>query len=149
MYRVKRGRIPAESGSAWIGELYRLAREETLSSDGAQRFTCPGSSSKAPSSEDGLRAWFSSRDSDDTGYAARDMEHHSFRRLRSSEALVACDNEHGMNHPDVTNVLFGDGSVHAISLAELKEEGIAPVSSTTLEVGPDSPVESLRVLVKD
>ena len=62
------------------------------------------------------------------------------------EPLAACDNDGGMNHMDLTNVLHADGSIRSFSLKELKAEGVVAPDEVLLKVGPDSPVEDLRKL---
>ena len=66
-----------------------------------------------------------------------------------NQALIACDNAIGMNHDGVMNVLYTDGTIKTLELARLIESGIVPVGSTSIPIGPDSPIEDLRHLSAD
>ena len=83
-------------------------------------------------------------------YAGRDTMSFPLRGLKSGkDALVADDNDGGMNHRTATNVLFADGSVKGIQLFEMREKGLLEKEDEILFVGPESPLESLQKLTID
>jgi len=87
-----------------------------------------------------------------SSYAGRDTRRHPLRQAVGSapetEAVVADDNDPEANHGTTTNVLWGSGAVFALELIDLQADGTLPNDDTItfIEVGPDSPVESLRKL---
>jgi hypothetical protein len=86
----------------------------------------------------------------DSAYAARDTAAFPLAKFPSGgpeiEPLVACDNARGMNHAGCMNVLYSDGSVRTLSLAEEIDSGRLPEGTTTIPVGRNSPIPDLRKL---
>ena len=149
VYRVANRSLPDDAGARFLGRLWHegaIAR----SADGARRLTCPGPGADRPETSWEL-VWsdLDAVDGSTTAYAARDQVAFPLASLEGREPLVACDNDGGMNHPDVTNVLYADGSVEPLSLAALKHEGLVAEDVGVLVVGPDSPLEVLRKLSLD
>jgi len=84
-------------------------------------------------------------------YAGRDNSRY-FRKVfpfRASDVIAADGNLGHQNHPDITHVLYGDGSVRSFSLSELKSIGKVAQDSEYLVVGEDSPIADLRMLKAD
>jgi len=139
----------------FFAEIYAKGAMENTKPN-AERLTCPAIDKS--SLEIGRMDWemwwndLELVDGSFSAYAGRDMRQFPLRRFPDGagrEPLVADDNDGGMNHNIVTNVLYGDGSVQSFALPELKEEGLVPEESLVLEVGPDSPVEDLTKLSLD
>ena len=65
------------------------------------------------------------------------------------EALVADDNDGGMNHRTATVVLFDDGSTRTYELYDLRKQGVLLEDEEVLLIGPDAPIEELRKLSLD
>ena len=151
-YQIKYRRLPNQSGVKFFAELYsKKAMENTKTN--AERLTCPSieKSALAIGTLD-WEEWWSDLELVDgsySAYAGRDMRQFPLRRFpdgAGKEPLIADDNDGGMNHDVVTNVLYGDGSVTTFNLPDLQREGLVLEESTVLEVGPDSPVEDLTKL---
>jgi len=155
MHDDKHGDLPQYSGARFFTSLIsRKVWENTKQN--IDRLTCPG---VKPSALAGLRGrepaeYYSDPemvDGDCTSYAGRDMENFPLRKFPGSgtEALVADDNDGGMNHLTTTLCLFADGSVVAYEIVDLQEDGLLGPDENLLPVGPDSPVEALRKLSLD
>ena len=149
-YNAERGTTPPEPGVAFLAA---LAAGGYLEGSAAERLTCPGSGAHAvPSGTD-----FAAPDAVDersSAFAARDVALHPLAKFpsggREIQALVACDNAHGMNHSGgVMNVLYSDRTVKTLELDQLIESGVLPAGATLIPVGPESPIEELRVLRAD
>lgn len=151
LYEIKYKELPSESGVRFFAQLYaRKAIENTQTN--AERLTCPAVDrgfleiGQLPWQE-----WWTSLDAVDgtwSAYAGRDTLHHPIKRLSGAEPLVADDNDGSLNHATTTNVLYGDGSVKALELELLREQGLlAP--DEELVVGPESQVEELVKLSLD
>src|SRR5262245_54663908 len=137
---------PREWGVRLLGELIASGALEDTPGNRA-RLTCPG-----PNAEH-VRANVDYRDlakltGADSAYAARDTVNFPLTKFPSGgseiEPLVACDNAHGMNHRGCMNVLYSDGSVVTLFLAEEIEAGRLPAGTKTIPVGKDSPIPDLR-----
>ncbi|MCZ6597616.1 MAG: hypothetical protein O7B99_08265 [Planctomycetota bacterium] len=144
-----------ESGAKFLAQLYnRNAMEQTKAN--ALRLTCPSVElgSLTIGRMESWEEWWANPDLVDgsyTAYAARNYRDFPIEKLPApaDEPLIACDNDPCMNHRDVTNVLYGDGRVVALSLTELKATGVVPPDAEMLVVGPGSPLEDLRKLSLD
>jgi prepilin-type processing-associated H-X9-DG protein len=146
------GGPPRAGGAAFLGA---LIAEGTWPADAAHaaKLSCPGVPAERLGGNDIAPAarWRDlSRVTDDwTAYAARDVERAPLASLpgRNTEALVACANHGGPNHPSgVTNVLFADGSVVTYEVAVEVSHGRLPEGSEFVPVGPESPLAELRSL---
>lgn len=152
IYQTKKRCLPTESGVAFLAVLYATEAVEPTERN-AHLFTCPAvdpndlAIGRLPWHE-----WWTDLDRLDStwsAYAGRNNAEFPLEKLTGREPLAACDNEHGQNHPDVTHVLYGDGSVQTFSLEELKRQGVVPQDADRLIVGSDSPIEDLRKLSLD
>lgn len=151
-YRSKNGEMPRARGVRFLAApvLEGVWMQSQASSN---RLTCPA----VPLEDLGTPAprwdrWWVSPEAVDgsySSYAGRDMVSFPSEELGPKDVLVACDNAHGPNHLDLTNVLLGDGVVRSLSLQQLIDEGVLPKGTKSIPVGPDSPVESLRKLSLD
>jgi hypothetical protein len=126
-FRNEKGAAPTQPGRAFFEELITSGLwEDTPANRG--RLTCPGSG----------------------GYAGRDTREHPLAKFPSGGAdiqtLIACDNASGLNHEGAMNMLQSDGTVITYQLEELIERLTLPAGTLNIPVGPDSPLESLRVL---
>lgn len=125
-YKQREGRLPGGSGPAWL---------EGLITDGVWpdepearlRLSCPATTEP---------------------YAARDTLAFPLAKFPSGgperEPLASCGA--GRGHDGRWNVLHSDGSVVTLVLAHEIERGTLPAGTTTLSVGPGSPVPDLRKL---
>ncbi|MAB80561.1 MAG: hypothetical protein CMJ89_14505 [Planctomycetes bacterium] len=155
IYRSRYKEIPKESGVRFFADLIsRRAIDNTKTN--AERLTCPSieKSALAIGALDWEDWWTDLElvDGSYSAYAGRDMRRFPLRRFpdgAGSEPLIADDNDGGMNHDVVTNVLYGDGSVQTFNLPDLVREGLIMEEQEVLEVGPDSPVEDLTKLSLD
>jgi hypothetical protein len=66
-----------------------------------------------------------------------------------TDPLAACDARTAEHDRDVVHVLYSDGSIKGLALADLKARGEVPADTRELVVGPDSPVADLRKLARD
>ena len=151
-YGRRTGRAPQSSGVAALGELFSSG-VWPLDDEHRAHLRCPGPNAHAVPADtrydllEGLSAEHSS-------YAARNMRAHPLETYpiggRDVAAMVACDNAGPTsNHEGVTNVLYTDGSIRTFVVEELIAAGTLPAGTSKLVVGPDSPIESLRVLATD
>ena len=85
-----------------------------------------------------------------TAYACRDQESHPLPKFPAggseNEPILACDNANGMNHDGVMNVLYTDGSVTTLHLAQEIERGHLSPGTTTITVGVESELQDLKKL---
>ena len=146
---AREGHPPRESGVALLGAL--IASEALPDAERAV-LTCPGPHA-AP-----VPAGVDYRDSAgltraDSAYAARDCASFPLASFPSGgsqlEPIAACDDEHGLNHEGCMNVLYSDGSVVTLMLAQEIERGHLPPDATTIPVGKGSPVPGLEKLTLD
>lgn len=151
LYSAREKHPPSESGVRLLGSLIASGAMEDTDVNRA-RLTCPGPGA-AP-----VRKGIDYRElvkltSADSAYAARDVAAYPLAKLPSGgselEPLAACDNAHGMNHRGCMNVLYSDGSVVTLFLAEEIEAGRLPAGAKTIPVGKDSPIPDLRKLTQD
>lgn len=157
-YRTKYSRLPKGSGVAFFTGLIS-DRVWDSSKSTAKRMFCPAVDRSALEPDQlglPLEDWY--KDSAAvtgawSSYAGRDSARHPLKKFPgdAKEAIVADDNDGGANHGTTTNVLWGDNSVIAIELLDLKNDGTIPdlEGIEFLTVGPDSPVEALRKLTLD
>ncbi len=150
-YNDRFGRPPSGSGVAFFAELVSAGIWED-SPEARERLTCPGSgATPVPDATD--FAQLASLTNASSAYAGRDSAAFPLTTFPAggpdNTALVACDNAHGMNHDGVMNVLFTDRTIQALYLDQLIESGALPPGTETIVVGPDSPLEELRVLSAD
>jgi len=149
-YHQREGHLPAASGNAFLAALV----VEGVWPDDAEsraRLTCPGRGAEPVPAGLDLRS--PDLPPSASAYAARDNLGHPLAKFPSGgselEPLVACDNAHGMNHDGRMNVLYSDGQVRTFVIAQEIEAGRLPAGTTTIPVGPGSPIEDLRPLVGD
>ncbi len=142
-------KITDEAGVRYFLKIWKYEQWERVENS-ARKLICPG---VKPSTLAGLKGreyeqWFDDWDALDgsySSYAGRDIKNYPLRNWKTgTEPLVADDNDGGMNHRLVTNVLMGDGSVKQFDLVFLKQDGVVEKEATFLPVGSDSPVEILR-----
>lgn len=145
------GGVPEGAGIAFFGS---LIADGTWGDTPANRalLTCPGPRAEAVPSGLDFHAPAALPPAA-SAYAGRDTARFPLTKFPSGgpelEPLIACDNAHGLNHEGCMNVLFSDGSVVTLLLEQEIERGIVAPGTTTLVVGPDSPVPELRKLVGD
>jgi hypothetical protein len=149
--QARAGAPARDSGVAFLGALIASGVWADTSANRA-RLTCPGRDAEAvPASVDYRR--LEALSGADSAYAGRDVEHHPLAKFPSggaeNEVLAACDNARGLNHGGCMNVLYSDGSVVTISLAQEIAAGRLAPDARTIPVGPSSPLPELRVLVAD
>ena len=141
-------RLPQESG---VRLLAALVGAEDAAADHAY-LTCPGPGAEAVPKDVDYRS-LETLTGAASAYAARDTVTFPLAKFPSGgselEPLVACDNAHGLNHDGCMNVLYSDGSVVTLFLAEEIERGHLPAGATTIPVGKDSPIPDLRKLTPD
>lgn len=150
-YRDQHGHAPQASGVAFFAALIADGVWENTAAN-ARKLTCPGRGAHAV--PDGVDfADLASLGPASSAYAGRDVANHPLAKFPSGgaeiETLIACDDAGGMNHDGALNVLLSDGTVKTLLLDQLIEEGRLPADATNIPVGPDSPLEELRVLVAD
>lgn len=148
---ARAGRVPSGSGIAFFAALIAEGVWEDTPAKRAL-LTCPGPhAAPVPAGLD-FRA-SSALPPSASAYAGRDTSRFPLTKFPSGgaelEPLIACDNAGGLNHEGCMNVLFSDGSVITLLLAQEIERGIVPPGTTNLPVGPDSPVPELRELLGD
>lgn len=112
----------------------------------ARLLTCPGSNAEpVPAGTDYSK--LATLGAQSSAYAGRDLAAHPLAKFPcgGDEALVACDGARGCNHEGAINVLMADGSVRTLEVERLLRAGTLPSGATTIELGPGSPIEWLRV----
>jgi hypothetical protein len=138
------GSVPQRSGAGFVLALLG----DGLPDDAEHRraLTCPGPGAQPMPAQLDL----ANPTADSTAYAGRDMARFPLAKFPAGgaelEPIAACDDAQGWNHERVANVLYSDGSVVTLSLERLIEQGRVPADTTTLPVGPASPLEDLRKL---
>ncbi len=148
MYRMKYDRLPSESGVRFFTTLIsREVWENTKTS--AQKLSCPGVDIGALDigAIDDPTEWYIDPEmvnGNYSAYAGRNTDEYKLRRMSGKEPLVADDNDGDGNHRTTTNVLYGDGAVHAFELGLEREKGNVGSEETYLTVGPDAEIEDLR-----
>jgi len=150
-YEQRFGHAPEGAGIAFLAELVASGVWSDTPENRA-RLTCPGPGA-APVRADARYGEPATLDEADSAYAARDTLRHPLAKFPAGgaelEPLVACDNARGPNHDGCTNLLRSDGSVVVLELARLLEHGQLPPGTTTLAVGPASPLAELQKLRAD
>ena len=143
-YARKEGQPPPRSGVAFLGALFAAGLVQD-----AETLTCPGRFAGAVHPGVDYRLLDALGD-EDSAYAGRDMVAHPLAKFPAGgselEPIAACDNASGLNHDGCMNVLFSDGSVVTLTLAQEIELGHLPPDATNIQVGPESPIASLRKL---
>jgi len=147
----REGQPPNNTGVAFFAELVSSGVWAN-DAESAGRLTCPGPGAlPAPAETDytdlpGLTPRSSA-------YAGRDSLNHPLSKFPSGgpevEVLIACDNAAGSNHEGALNVLYSDRTVRTFELEKLLAAERVPAESDRILVGPDSPLEELRVLLAD
>jgi len=155
IHNGKHGDLPQHSGARFFTSLISRKIWESTKQN-ADRLSCPGVKHSALPGLQGLEPaeyYIDGEivDGDFSAYAGRDIEAFPLRKFPGSgtEALVADDNDGGMNHLTTTLCLFADGSVVSYEIVDLQEQGVLGQEEDLLVVGPDSPVEELRKLSLD
>lgn len=150
-YEERFGHPPQSGGVRFLTELVHSGVwANTLAN--AERLTCPGSAvGERP--YHALEPTERYADPDavtelSSAYAARDVAAHPLERFPAggSVPIAACDNLHAINHGSAFNALFADGSVVTYELEREIELGHLPPGTIHVPVGPDAPLEALRVL---
>ena len=153
-YQKKNGQLPSESGVRFFAELISSGYWENNAAR-ARSLTCPGVAlEKLALAADAPETWYSDLSSlsgKSSGYAGRNVNDSPLFNVPGpgTEALIACDNQHGANHDGVTNVLMSDGSILSLELETEIESGNLPEGTTQLVVGPESRLEFLQALSLD
>jgi hypothetical protein len=81
-------------------------------------------------------------DSEMTSYSGRNQKDHKLDFTnRSSQLIVSDDDEDGLNHPNLVNVLYMDGTRDRVLLDKLEGEEFL--------VGEEAPLEEFRVLTNE
>lgn len=152
LYDTKHKDLPQESGARLLGALISSGTWNNTKQN-AESLSCPAVKKSALSGLQGdPETWFKSLDGVDgtyTAYAGRDLKKFPLRRFPDGDgkqALVADDNDGGMNHRTTTCVLYDSGVVGTFELDELRDKGVIGKDVELLIVGPDSPIEELRKL---
>jgi prepilin-type N-terminal cleavage/methylation domain-containing protein len=155
IYKNRMERLPNQSGAKFFTELIAKGILDN-SKSAAKRMTCPSVDIGAlPGLQNKTELeWYKNLEEIDgtcTSYAGRDTQRHPLRKFPGdgNGVLVADDNDGGMNHRHTTVALMDDGSLNTYEIAKLKEAGVLGPDDEHLIVGPDSPVEALRVLSLD
>ncbi|NOT29752.1 MAG: hypothetical protein HOP15_04800 [Planctomycetes bacterium] len=129
LYRTRNGGPPVGSGSDFLRALLSAGVWADTPVN-RSRIHCPGSGRP---------------------YAARDTSAYPLVRFPSGgaelEPLAACDGGDRLAHEGCMNVLYSDGSVQTLILAEEIERGRLAPDTTTIALGPDSPIPELQKLV--
>jgi hypothetical protein len=150
-FEAKTGRAPEGSGPAFLGELVSSEVFENTRSS-VRRLTCPGPGAEPMADGTNFKD-LASLGPKSSAYAARDTRAFPLAKFPSGgaelEPLVACDDARGMNHEGALNVLFSDGTVRTYEIARLVADGTLPPGTTTIVVGPGSPLPELQKLAGD
>jgi hypothetical protein len=148
---VREKHPPTRSGVALLGDLIASGALEDTPANRAH-LTCPGPGAAPVRADVDYRALETLTEAD-SAYAARDVEAFPLAKFPSGgpelEPLVACDNADGLNHAGCTNVLYSDGTVVTLLLAQEIERGHVPADAKTIKVGKGSPIADLRKLTQD
>ena len=152
-YRRERGEWPEQTGVAFLAELISSGYWENTEAN-ARLLTCPGVDiSQLGIAGRSPETWFNDLatvNGESSSYAGRDAKKFRLSSIPGpGDSLVACDNQHGTNHDNITNVLMSDGSILSLELASEIEFGNVPVGTTDLVIGPDSTIEELKTLSLD
>ena len=152
-YRREHEQWPEQTGVAFFAELISSGYWENTEAN-ARLLTCPGVDiSKLGIAGRSPESWFndlSTVNGESSSYAGRDAKKFRLSSLSGpGGSLMACDNSHGPNHDNVTNVLMSDGSILSLELASEIEFGNVPAGITELVVGPSSTIEELKTLSLD
>ena len=113
----------------------------------AAKLTCPGPYAEpVPAGTD--YAALAALTVHSSAYTGRDLAAHPLAKFPcgGDEALVACDGARGCNHDGRINVLMCDGSIRTLELEQLLRTGALPAGTTSIPLGPDSPIPWLRVV---
>lgn len=153
-YEEEHGGPPPRGGVALLAELVWSGTWPD-DAESARRLSCPGALVGEHQAGAAPGEWLADRQAvgpHSSAYTARDLERFPLARLtgggREPEALVACDNALGANHPGgVTCVLKANGSVVRYVPEQEVAAGALPPGTTTLAVGPGSPIPALAVMV--
>ncbi len=147
LYKTERNHYPNDSGIRFFLAPWNKG---TLEKDPkyAKIYVCPGDENLLQMIEgdfaivaEELEDWdhFSS---DFTSYAGRNQKDFPINfNARASQLIVSDDDEMTLNHPNLVNCLYMDGSKEKILLEELDGEEFL--------VGEDSPLELFEVLTND
>lgn len=151
-YQAKFDRLPNESGVKFFGVLISKGVWENTPQS-ARVLTCPGVDIGALTIGDlEPEEWFSDLELVDgtySAYAGRNCDEFPLRKLSGKDAWIATDNDPVMNFSTTTLVLYGDGAVETIEIAELKDLGLLGDDEEYFAVGPDSPDKALQKLSLD
>ncbi len=147
--RNQSGEVPQGSGVEFFAQLISTGFWPDTAENRA-KLTCPGPKAHPQAGDFSDRTAISGAHS---AYAGRDFSAHPVEKFPAGGPelylLLACDNAGGLNHDGVMNALYSDGSVRTLVLEELIRSADVPAGTTRLPVGPNSPLEELRVLVGD
>jgi len=157
-YKSKFNRVPKESGVKFFAVLISSKTWENTKFT-AEKMRCPAVDIgflDIGQIEDPL-TWYSTLDNVTGGYssyAGRDIKQFPLKDFPGSgkEVIIADDNEgDGIegNHRTTTVALYASLDVGSFEVADLQEKGVLDAETSTIKVGPDSPVEELRKLSLD
>jgi hypothetical protein len=150
-YHARFGRLPEGRGPAFLAALVAEGLWSDTPAERA-RLTCPGpGAAPVPEGVDYRRP--AGLGGVDSAYAVRDFAAFPLARFPAGghalEPLVACDNQRAMNHDACTNVLYTDGSVRTLTLAQEVERGHLPPGARVMAVGPEATIPDLAKLLPD
>tara|TARA_R110002126_G_scaffold10067_13_gene45104 strand:+ start:91 stop:771 length:681 start_codon:yes stop_codon:yes gene_type:complete len=152
-YQAQYDRWPRRGGVGFFSALVYEKVWDQSEAD-SETMSCPSIDSNylTPALEGiPMEEWYAERDRIDGGYSAyagRDIKNHPLRKknLDSNVILVADDNDGGANHKTSTNVLYGNFGARTIEFMNEVDAGNVTEEDEFIRVGPDSPIEALRVL---
>jgi prepilin-type N-terminal cleavage/methylation domain-containing protein len=148
-------RWPKESG---IRFLLVLVRDDMIDPKETKVFLCPGTlddntSPEAPGVPGSAYAEWDSLDPATISFAGRDTKNYPINPNREgAEVIVSDDNvQGGGNHRSATVYAYADGGVGIFEKLsdEARNRGLDFEKEEAVPIGPDSPVEELRVLQID
>ena len=154
VYQHEHGQLPEKGGVAFFAELIHSGQWPNDSAH-ARILTCPGVATDQLALKDlAPEKWFadiSKINGEWSSYAARDIEKFPLDVFPGpgTEAILACDNHHGPNHAEATNVLMSDGSILSLELKTEIELGNLPAGTTKIVVGPRAVIPELKKLSQD
>ena len=147
--KTEQGIEPKGSGVRFFAEVIASGTWEDTE-DTRRVLTCPGKNVTPVTSMPSF-ADLAAVTGDHSRYAGRDNVNHPLERfpMRGTEPLIACDNEQGMNHDGVMNVLYADGSIKTFQVEMLRERKKLGPEEEVIYVGANSQVDDLRKLTLD
>ena len=131
-YHERSGHLPEARGASFLAALVAEGVWPDTRASRA-RLACPGSQGSA--------------------YAVRDFGAFPMAKFPAGgselEPLVGCANRRGLDHDGCTNVLYTDGTVLTLELAQEIERGHLPAGARTMVLGPEATIPDLRKLTAE